>query len=1001
MIVGVAEVLVKSVSTGFEADLKQQVGAAIDKTQAATKGVAVGVDGKALEKDLAAAETRYRGFFSRLFSAKPATIPVAIDGEKAEKAAAGIVTQLRQVTGAVGGLPGAEKVEVITAGLLRMEAGAKTSALALAGLAPIILAVVGAAVLLKGASDFTSLTAQIRGVQRVLGGTAQEASTVVAVSKILGLETNTVSLSLFRFSNNLELNKDKLAAYGVEVVKNSKGNADTFATLGKLADAYKATQDPIEKTRLLQIAFGRGGKEMAVLLAGGNDRLKELQEEARKAGLILGGDSLEKGRQFGLAMHTAGEAVKGLSVQLGGPVIGLLTDTANAITTVVTAVDKIHPGLASPLIEFGIAAVVLSKAVDVLTVRLGLAAAEAVVLAEAQTADAVTAGAATVAETALGDAIGLAAAKSLGFGGIAAGTAGKIGLLARASELAAAVIGIKLGEAASKTGPMEALRGKVTDLEAGFAKLEKRIPLVGGWLAKNDEHLVASKRRHDEHTAAVGADADALKRLSDAEEEAANKQASAAASLPDALTAVDKARAASADTTVNTRKAEEDLAGAQQRVADLQVSFAEQATAAKEAYAEKVTSVNRQVADSEVRLAEVIRSTTQKIADDERSLAKDRIDSAKAVSDAQAAANKANLDAHTSLRDAERALSDERSRQNAGGNQALLRQLQNAGSINSATEAVARARAKEDETRKAGADSVSKAQTDGLTKVQEAEERLARDRTEAARSVADAERSVADARVEQNKVAREGLDLGKLTTAQERQMRDAVDAVTKAQKDLNAARTKDAAENAEHLRAEATARANLLIAQKEATGETLTQIDKNKILGDVISDMVRSLGPDSPEAQGLLATRLIVSGLASDFGDAALKIASLKTELAGLLDDLNTGTGSESRARDIHRIEDLKALLGRAGGGPVWPGSFIVGEEGPERLDIFRGGGGFVTPLSGNAPRTPTPVGSDGASHGPLIGQLVVQGATVAASYATGIETARAVRAAEYARSGR
>ena len=39
---------------------------------------------------------------------------------------------------------------------------------------------------------------------------------------------------------------------------------------------------------------------------------------------------------------------------------------------------------------------------------------------------------------------------------------------------------------------------------------------------------------------------------------------------------------------------------------------------------------------------------------------------------------------------------------------------------------------------------------------------------------------------------------------------------------------------------------------------------------------------------------------------------------------------------------------GRASGGPVWPGwSGTVGEQGPERLTIGKGGFGYVTPSTG------------------------------------------------------
>ncbi len=882
-----AEVLVRYLDTGFEADLKKKVGTAVDKVAATTKGIAVPLDDKSIDGDMARFGAKYDRFLGRLtaaqdkWRARKITLP-DVDADSASRSA----SKIESISRAVSALPGGAALSSLSGGLNTLAASSLGASSALAVLGPVALVAVAAIAAFKGVTDFARLAEEVDSVQDVLGGTAEEASKVRFIAVSLGLSVEQVAQAMFKFSSTLDVNKDKLAGYGVAIAKTKDGTTDTFATLVNLSNAFNGLADPVEKNRLLLLAFGRGGRELEEILSRGGDGLRELADEAERAGVVLDQAGVQKGKDFNIAMRQLGETVKGVLLPIGEGLIPLLITLAD------------------------------------------------------------------VGKTAFGwipDAVG------------------KLQDLAREAE---------------KDIPI------LTPLAEIFGTGHSKEEFIGAIEAKN--------KGHKAEQAAIEAKTRALEDL-----EVANTKAAAFAGLPAALSAVDKARAASADKLVNTRKAEESLAEAQERVADLQVGFAEQAAAAKEAYAEKVVQANERVADSEGRLVEAIRTTGERIASAEATLARARIDSAEAVAAAQKAANEANIDAHQSLRDAERELSGERARQNAGGNAALLRQLAGAASINSATAAVARAREKEGETRLKGIDSIRKAEADGLETVQNAERSLIDARTDGARTVAEAEKSVVAARAEQNKVAAEGLEVGRQTTAQTRQMRDATEAVTKAQGDLTAARIEDGKVNTANLLAEAEAQTALAVKRAEARGEAVSAIERNRIYIGQLNDLAKTAGEGSPLGSAMLATSLIIRGIAKDMDDATAKTALFAAELKRLTSpdtiDFDTGSATSTQGRKL--IEALLYGGGRMAGGPIKPGyTYTVGESGVERLDMFRGGGGFVTPLSNTPQATPAP---SSTANGPLIGQLVVQGATVAAAYATGVETARAVRAAEYARTGR
>jgi len=69
---------------------------------------------------------------------------------------------------------------------------------------------------------------------------------------------------------------------------------------------------------------------------------------------------------------------------------------------------------------------------------------------------------------------------------------------------------------------------------------------------------------------------------------------------------------------------------------------------------------------------------------------------------------------------------------------------------------------------------------------------------------------------------------------------------------------------------------------------------------------------------------------------------------------------------------------GRASGGPIWPGNWLVGENGPERMRIDSSGRGYVTPL-GPATRgsggvvMAAPVTLNGAGLGDLVFNWLVR----------------------------
>jgi hypothetical protein len=308
-----------------------QFSAAVERAQAKVGESAAGTlaAAKAAEA-LEAAELRaaHAGAAVEAAQAKVAATTVAanqaMSGAKAELAAVEAATA--KLSGTTGIADAAlSKLGVTGAG---MGDALGTGVKAAAGAAAVAIA----ALAVKGVRDFADLAEEVDSVQDVMGGTAEEASKLLYAAKALGVGVETLAGGAFKLTLNLEKNKSALAAYGVEAVLAKDGTVDTYATLIRLSDAFNRLTDPVEKNRLLMLAFGKGGRELEEILSAGGSRLREFAKDAERAGLVLDDAGVKKGKQFNIAMEQAGLSVKGLTISLGSGLIGSLSQAATGMS---------------------------------------------------------------------------------------------------------------------------------------------------------------------------------------------------------------------------------------------------------------------------------------------------------------------------------------------------------------------------------------------------------------------------------------------------------------------------------------------------------------------------------------------------------------------------------------------------------------------------------------------------------------------------------------------
>lgn len=201
------------------------------------------------------------------------------------------------------------------------------------------------AVALDGVEKFSNLTAEVRGFQRVLGGSAEDASRVAAAVRMVGMDAQAAQSGFGMLARKIGEGKDTLSQWGVEVARNKDGNVNMAETLANIGDRYKELQDPAQRAAFLFEEFGKSGQKMAPLLSKSREELEGFYAAAAKHHEIFSQDDLDKGREYQLKMRELKEAVEGLTISLGSGLVPLITTFTELLTGATEMLDAASKAL--------------------------------------------------------------------------------------------------------------------------------------------------------------------------------------------------------------------------------------------------------------------------------------------------------------------------------------------------------------------------------------------------------------------------------------------------------------------------------------------------------------------------------------------------------------------------------------------------------------------------------------------------------------------------------
>ena len=173
----------------------------------------------------------------------------------------------------------------------------------------------------KGISQFLDLAATIRGLQRVTGQTAEDASKLNAVLGRYGVSTDDAAKGFFRLQRAVA--SGGLAKFGVEVARNADGTSNFTGTLKNVSTAYKGTADAAQRAALVQAAFGRGGQALIPILSATQSQLDAIGRTADSRGKILSAEDLERARHLSFSLKDVKDSIGSLPGAIGKALVSI------------------------------------------------------------------------------------------------------------------------------------------------------------------------------------------------------------------------------------------------------------------------------------------------------------------------------------------------------------------------------------------------------------------------------------------------------------------------------------------------------------------------------------------------------------------------------------------------------------------------------------------------------------------------------------------------------
>ena len=182
---------------------------------------------------------------------------------------------------------------------------------------------------------FRDVGSESMGLQRVLGGTIEEMSTLRGAAQLGGVSTDAMAMGMRTLSRQVYAGGKAFEALGIKT-KDANGKIrPTNDILMDVADKFKAMPNGAAKSALALKLFGRSGTEMLPMLNRGSKGIAELEKQTAKYGMTLSKVDQENIKKFVAAQRELKMASEGAKVGLGKALFPALTQIQQALVKII------------------------------------------------------------------------------------------------------------------------------------------------------------------------------------------------------------------------------------------------------------------------------------------------------------------------------------------------------------------------------------------------------------------------------------------------------------------------------------------------------------------------------------------------------------------------------------------------------------------------------------------------------------------------------------------
>ncbi|NIM50446.1 MAG: hypothetical protein GTO22_14550 [Gemmatimonadales bacterium] len=175
---------------------------------------------------------------------------------------------------------------------------------------------------------------------RRTGTSAEFMSRMSFAAKQADVDIATFETGVTALTRRIAAMPDTFKKWGI-AVRDAEGNLkSTDVVLNEVADRIQGMSSAAEKAALAQDLMSEAGRKLVPLLNGGSEGLAAFGQEADKLGITVSSSSAIIADEFNNAMGRAEEATNGLTRQLGGFLLPVLTVAADRFARLAGAANQ-------------------------------------------------------------------------------------------------------------------------------------------------------------------------------------------------------------------------------------------------------------------------------------------------------------------------------------------------------------------------------------------------------------------------------------------------------------------------------------------------------------------------------------------------------------------------------------------------------------------------------------------------------------------------------------